>query len=251
MSIFVVTHKDIEKNIPQEYKTFAVNANVNTINADFYDNTLDNISLKNTSYCELTAIYWLWKNYKGDFVGINHYRRFFSNGNDYLESHKAKELVKSGAVILPEKEKFISSNATKYWTTSGYKSDLRVIRQAIGEYSPHYIYSYDKIMSEHSLSCYNMMVMNKEVFDSYCEWLFGILTIVESKFDNENKGEKSRRGYYKRIYGFIAERLLNVWIEQNDIETIYLPVYFSEQKSNFAEKIKLKLIKFKDKYYKF
>ena len=56
------------------------------------DNTGDNISLKNPFYCELTCLYWAWKNLGCDFIGLVHYRRYFS-----LTPHKISFQLFSGA----------------------------------------------------------------------------------------------------------------------------------------------------------
>lgn len=59
MAIYVVSHKEIDSEFPEGYKTIIVNADVNKVEGDYYDNIGDNISSKNSSYCELTALYWL------------------------------------------------------------------------------------------------------------------------------------------------------------------------------------------------
>ena len=42
------------------------------------DNIGDNISKLNPVYCEMTAAYWGWKNLEADYIGLCHYRRYFT-----------------------------------------------------------------------------------------------------------------------------------------------------------------------------
>ena len=55
---------------------------------------LENISQLNPYYCELTGLYWAWKNLDCDYLGLVHYRRYFTKKNQfYRENLKIDEVV--------------------------------------------------------------------------------------------------------------------------------------------------------------
>ena len=52
-----------------------------------------------------------------------------------------------------------------------------------------------------------MMFCKKELFDDYAKWLFDLMKKFESLIDiSEYSTDQAR------IFGFLTERLLNVWI---------------------------------------
>ena len=54
------------------------------------------------------------------------------------------------------------------------------------------------------------IITKKHLFDEYMQWLFNILFTLEKRIDISNYDS-----YQKRVYGFLSERLFNVWIEKN------------------------------------
>lgn len=201
--------------------------------------TCDNISAKNKSYCELTAIYWAWKNIKTlypdiEYVGLTHYRRFFNFQkniynvykysetaiDDYKINHKKlNNLLKRYECLLPSRTVLPYSLKTGY-CVGHISDDYRILRATIAEIMPEQLNFFNFVMEETNLfSQYNMFIMKIDDFMNYCEWLFKILFLVEEKIDIS-----SYSLYQKRIYGFMAERLMNLWVFNNIKKIHCIPV---------------------------
>ena len=80
--ILVCAHKPDRCLLHEPYMPIQVGKAISTVDLGFAgDDTGDNISDKNRSFCELTAHYWAWKNLgEADYVGLSHYRRYFDFG---------------------------------------------------------------------------------------------------------------------------------------------------------------------------
>jgi len=74
--------------------------------------------------------------------------------------------------------------------------------------------------------------------DAYCEWLFKILFEVEKRTDIANYDQ-----YQQRLYGFLSERLLNVWIKYRQVSVTYLAEYQTDElnRSYVIDRFKQKL----------
>ena len=196
------------------------------------DNTGDNISLKNKNYCELTGLYWAWKNLKADYIGLAHYRRHFTvrRSRDkwdrpitYTELDK---LLKKNMVILPKKRNyFIETNYSQY-VHAHHAIDLETTRQIISEQSPEYLEAYDSSMKRTAGHRFNMFIMEKRLFDAYCEWLFGILFELEKRLDISGYNANDAR-----VFGFVSERLIDPWLETNKIRYKEIPYVFMEKQN--------------------
>lgn len=77
-----------------------------------------------------------------------------------------------------------------------------------------------------------MFVMRYDLYCKYCQWLFSILFKLEQEINFKNY-----TGYQQRVLGYIAERLLDVWIEHNHIQYIDTD-YVTIEKINWVTKIK-------------
>lgn len=76
INVLVVTHKSYW--MPRDKVYLPILVGNNLVKEKYLrDNIGENISLKNKNYCELTALYWAWKELQFDYIGLCHYRRYF------------------------------------------------------------------------------------------------------------------------------------------------------------------------------
>ena len=203
------------------------------------DSTGDSISAKNANYCELTGLYWAWKNLDCEYLGLAHYRRHFTalrgtnDRRDVLTLDQARMLFadESLEAVLPAKRNYwIESNYSQY-VHAHHAEDLDVTRVIISEKYPEYLDAFDRVMKKTDGHRFNMFIMKKDSADRYCGWLFDILFELERRLDISSYSAND-----KRVFGFVSERLLDVWIETNHVKYRDIPYIFLE-KQNWITKI--------------
>lgn len=215
------------------------------------DNTWDNISVKNSNYCELTGLYWAWKNLKCDYIGLCHYRRYFANKNLHTENKEKKKavilhrtdyekLLQEYDVIVPVKRNYYIETVRSQYEHAHNKRDLDEAERIIQELYPEYNEAFTKVMCRTKLHILNMFIMKKQCFDEYCRWLFSILFELEKRIDISGYNQ-----YEARVFGFISERLLNVWLEKRKLKIKEMPVVFLEKQEWVSKIFKFLKRKFK------
>lgn len=231
VGIYVITHKKYKECVPSDfkiYKNLLVGVSVGNVGEKDYlkDNVGDNISYKNKSYCELTGMYWIWKNSTDEIVGLEHYRRYFvkyDSSARFLDNKDVNDVLSYCDIILPKKQSFY-----KYTVEEQFKQYHDPIvwdkcKEIIQEKYPNYKLDYDWLSQQNAMYCYNMLICTKENWDNYCKWLFDILQKLKEEIDISKYDS-----YNQRVFGFISERLLNVWIHHNKMKVKEFPVYFTE-----------------------
>ncbi len=163
------------------------------------DDTGDNISAKNRDYCELTALYWIWKNSAYEYAGLCHYRRVFE-----LSGSEIQRIIQSKVdVILPYPTIHFPDISAQYIRYLS-KNEWELMRKAILMKSPELQASWQSIWKGRFFYNYNMLIARQEVLHSYCEWVFDILDIVEQLCREEGIIPSKRyAGYMGEIFATI------------------------------------------------
>lgn len=237
IKILVATHKSYWMPEDDIYYPIQVGCAVNGKDLGYArDDTGDSISNKNKNYCELTGLYWAWKNLDADYIGLAHYRRHFtlkkSTDKHSLPITKAElePVLSKFDVILPRKRYYYIETTYNQYIHAHHQVDLDTTEAILKERYSDYLDAYKNVMEKSSGHRFNMFIMKKEVFDSYCEWLFSILFELENRLDISQYSTNDAR-----VFGFVGERLLDVWIQTNHIHYKEIPYVFME-KQNWIKK---------------
>ena len=227
--IYIATHKKF--NVPNlnGYCALQVGAEGKEKYGYLRDNIGNHISGKNANYCELTGLYWIWKNTDDSYKGLVHYRRYFGRNNlsnkisDICSYEYLLNCLKSVDIVLPYVEYFKQNAKEEILLHCCTEEIFDKLRQIIETKYPDYIETYDRYFNENKASLFNMLFCKREIFDAYCEWLFSILFVLEKQVDLAKLNT-----YQQRLYGFLSERLLNVWVIKNKLVVKHLPVIHME-----------------------
>ena len=239
IKILVATHKKAHMPLDEMYLPVRVG---NALAKDDFgytgDDSGDNISEKNPYFCELTALYWGWKNVKADYIGLAHYRRHFScikgtwNYSLIFTKEDAERYLVKADVVLPKKRRYFIESLSSHYKHTHDLEHLELTREILRKQCPEYVEVFDKVMKHTSAHMFNMMIMKREVLDQYCSWLFPILFALEKEIDVKNMP-----AFDARLFGRVSELLLDVWLKQNNIK--YVETGFVQiGDENWGKKIK-------------
>lgn len=198
------------------------------------DDTGDNISKLNPYFCELTALYWLWKNDDSDYKGLVHYRRYFATRNFFkrhgrdrfdriIQGPELEKILKDTSVVLPKKRHYVIETIYSHYAHTMYAEHMELTRSVLQDMTPEYLDQWDTLMNRRSAHIFNMMIMDRDTFDAYCAWVFPILFEITKRLPPSQYDT-----FHARYPGRISEKLLNVWIMRNGIQFKELSTTFTE-----------------------
>lgn len=233
IAIFVATHVAFQPPANPIYVPLHVGKEGKADLGYIGDNIGENISDLNFLYGELTGLYWIWQNISGiDYVGLCHYRRYFLNNAGYeMDSGDYLKLLEEYDVIVPQHLKCMSSYKIHYGEAHNVH-DLEAVERAVAKLYPDYLESFQSVMAGNIFYSGNLCVMSLSLLKAYTEWLFTLFAEASAEIDVSGYD-----AYHRRVYGFLSEQMLYVFILKNGLSYIELPVGILGEK---AETVMLK-----------
>lgn len=243
VKIFAMTHKPFE--VPADAMYIPLHVGHIDAREEFGymgDDTGDNISKYNCYYAELSGVYWVWKNYTdADCVGICHYRRFLTSEEGYAFTEVEYERILSTYDLVTTKQLELPGSYREGFAAHHKVDTLDETGRIIAELYPEYYDTFVSLVHQNKTYFGNMMVAKKVLFDAYCEWLFTILFELQKRIDLAFEDD-----YHRRVFGFISEFLLYVWVTANQYRAYECRVAIIGEKKETSE-VTARMAEFFDK----
>jgi len=219
VKVIIAAHKKYQMPIDGMYLPVHVGAVGKDIIENYQrDDEGENISDLNPYFCELTGLYWAWKNLAADYIGLAHYRRHFSSNphskdvwDGILKKSDIENELGRIKVFVPKKRQYYIETLYSHYAHTHHIFQLDETREIIGNQCPEYLESFDKACKRRWGYMFNMMIMERELFDDYCSWLFSILFELKKRL-----GEDGLTPFHSRYYGRISEIIFNVWLTEQE-----------------------------------
>lgn len=219
IKLLIACHKECEVPMDDLYLPMHVGAAGKDSIGFQRDDEGDNISEKNPVYCELTGVYWAWKNLSCDWLGLVHYRRYFTvksrrvqkeigKLNAVLRKEELMPYLAKYKVLVPKRRHYYIDTVYNHYSNTFSQEQLDETRRILMEQFPQYLESWDKVMKGRSIYIFNMFIMSRELTDRYCTWLFRVLAELEKRIDTTEM-----TAFEKRYAGRVSERLFNAWLD--------------------------------------
>lgn len=219
------------------------------------DNDGENISEKNVAYNIMCVMYWAWKNIKADYIGVVHYRRHFSyeknvskTFDNILSKSEAEILLNDTKILLEPKRWYplLSIKNHYIYTKGGYikthQRDIQVLREVISDLHNEYVVSFDTVMNRSYYHSGHLLIMKKDLYRKYCDFIFSIGEEVERRLENERQD-------LTRYIASMTELLIDVWVLKNNYD--YKEIGLIEfERPNIIKKMLLLLRRTVTGYYK-
>lgn len=215
--IYVANHKDVAPLDCEPYRVLRVGSHPEGEHHPgiSYDSDGESISYKNFAYCELTGLYWIWKNTSHDITGLMHYRRYLMSPDEDrpLSAEEIEAALEEHDCLVAKPERILCSVA-EHFCHNHISFDWLVLMDVMAGQPQEYQRAFQQVSGSELIIPCNMMIAKREVFDAYCNWLFSVLAECEKRIDLYS----GRDEYQRRVFGFLAERLLAVWLIARGID---------------------------------
>lgn len=224
ITVYVMTHVSFEVPSDPAYIPLHVGRALHDDLGYPGDDTGENISHLNPYYSELTGLYWVWKNVCNiKYAGLCHYRRYFLTEHNLLMSKEDYVNILSRYDIILSQPVHSGKCYRDVYAEAHNIADLMAVGSAIAALYPDCPPFFEEALSGYDLYCGNLFVTTKQLFDEYAEWLFSIFELASKQIDTSSYDD-----YHRRVYGFLSEQLLFVWVRYRGLACYEAKIGFTQ-----------------------